>query len=69
MATHHHSIFTGQMLFLMPNQHCQSTEGNRNIIRTKHKKKKKKKKDKNNYNYVIYLKFLQYIMIQNSHSP
>ena len=25
--TPHHSIFTGQMLFLMPNQHCQSTEG------------------------------------------
>jgi len=23
----HHSIFTGQMLFLMSNQQCQSTEG------------------------------------------
>jgi len=23
----HHSIFTGRMLFLMPNQQCQSTEG------------------------------------------
>jgi len=23
----HHSIFTGQMLFLTPNQQCQSTEG------------------------------------------
>jgi len=25
----HHSIFTGQMLFLKPNQQCQSTDGNR----------------------------------------
>jgi len=25
--TSHYSIFTGRMLFLMPNQHCQSTEG------------------------------------------
>ena len=25
--THHHSIFTGLMLFRMPNQQCQSTEG------------------------------------------
>jgi len=25
--TPHHSIFTGQMLFLMPNQQRQSTEG------------------------------------------
>jgi len=25
--TPHHSIFKGQMLFLMPNQQCQSTEG------------------------------------------
>jgi len=25
--TLHHSIFTGWMLFLMPNQQCQSTEG------------------------------------------
>jgi len=25
--THHHSIFTGRMLFLTPNQECQSTEG------------------------------------------
>jgi len=24
----HHSIFTGQILFLSPNQQCQSTEGN-----------------------------------------
>jgi len=24
----HHSIFTGWILFLMPNQHHQSTEGN-----------------------------------------
>jgi len=24
--TPHHSIFTGQMLFLTPNQQCQSTE-------------------------------------------
>ena len=27
VPTPHHSIFTGQMLFLMPNQQCQSTEG------------------------------------------
>ena len=26
-TTSHHSIFTGQMLFLTPNQQCQSTEG------------------------------------------
>jgi len=26
--TPHHSIFTGRMLFLTPNQQCQSTEGN-----------------------------------------
>ena len=26
-TTPHHSIFTGQMLFLTPNQQCQSTEG------------------------------------------
>jgi len=26
--TPHHSIFTGRMLFLMPNQQCQNTEGN-----------------------------------------
>jgi len=25
-----HSIFTGQMLFLTPNQQCQGTEGNKN---------------------------------------
>jgi len=25
--TPHHSAFTGRMLFLMPNQQCQSTEG------------------------------------------
>jgi len=25
--TPHRSIFTGQMLFLMPNQQCESTEG------------------------------------------
>jgi len=25
--TPHHSMFTGQMLFLTPNQQCQSTEG------------------------------------------
>jgi len=25
--TPHHSIFTGQMLFLTPSQQCQSTEG------------------------------------------
>ena len=27
--TPHHSIFTGWMLFLMPNQQCQSTEGHK----------------------------------------
>jgi len=27
MPTPYHSIFTGRMLFLMPNQQCQSTEG------------------------------------------
>jgi len=26
-TTPHHSIFTGQMLFLTPNLQCQSTEG------------------------------------------
>jgi len=26
--TPHHSIFTGRVLFLTPNQQCQSTEGN-----------------------------------------
>jgi len=26
-STPHHSIFTGRMLFLTPNQQCQSTEG------------------------------------------
>ena len=30
--TPHHSIFTGQMLFLMPNQQCQSTEGKLKIL-------------------------------------
>jgi len=25
--TPHHSMFTGQVLFLTPNQQCQSTEG------------------------------------------
>ena len=28
----HHSIFTGQMLFLTPNQQCQSTEGNSSLL-------------------------------------
>jgi len=27
--TPHHSIFTGRVLFLTPNQQCQSTEGNK----------------------------------------
>jgi len=27
----HHSIITGQMLFLTPNQQCQSTGGNRDL--------------------------------------
>ena len=30
--TPHHSIFSGQMLFLMPNQQCQSTEGIHTLI-------------------------------------
>jgi len=25
---HHHPFFTGRMPFLLPNQQCQSTEGN-----------------------------------------
>ena len=33
-STPHHSIFTGRMLFLMPNQQCQSTEGNYRPITT-----------------------------------
>jgi len=28
MPTPHHSIFTGQILFLTPKQQCQSTEAN-----------------------------------------
>ena len=44
-ATPHHSIFTGWMLFLMPNQQCQSTEcihafritSSRNKIKEAHK--------------------------------
>jgi len=31
-SARHHSIFTGQMLFLMPSQQCQSTEGNIGIL-------------------------------------
>jgi len=31
-------LFTGQMLFLMPNQHCQSTEGNPQEYKRKHAK-------------------------------
>jgi len=27
MPAPHHSVFTGQMPFLLPNQQCQSTEG------------------------------------------
>jgi len=30
MPAPHHSIFTGRMSFLTPNQRCQSTEGNQN---------------------------------------
>jgi len=30
--TPNHSIFTGQMLFLMPNQQCQSTERQKNYL-------------------------------------
>ena len=30
--TPHHSIFTGRMLFLTPNQQCQSTEGNCELL-------------------------------------
>jgi len=32
--TSHRSIFTGWMLFLAPNQHCQSTEGNVKTLKT-----------------------------------
>jgi len=28
----HYSIFTGRMLYLMPNQECQSTEGSEQLI-------------------------------------
>jgi len=35
-TTSHHSIFTGQMLFLMPNQQCQSTEGTSTKSNHKH---------------------------------
>jgi len=31
--TPHHSVFTGWMLFLTPNQQCQSTEGKKQGIR------------------------------------
>jgi len=30
--TPHRSIFTGRMLFLTPNQQCQSTEGTNNVL-------------------------------------
>jgi len=30
--TPHHSIFTGRMLFLTPNQQCQSTEGTGSVV-------------------------------------
>ena len=29
--TPHHSMFTGRMLFLTPNQQCQSTEGKHSV--------------------------------------
>ena len=32
--TPHHSIFTGQMLFLTPNQQCQSIKGKANTLCT-----------------------------------
>ena len=35
-STPHHSIFTGWMLFLTPNQKCQSTEGLTRKLLTKH---------------------------------
>jgi len=31
--TSHHSTFAGRMLFLMPNQQCQSTEGSTAVLR------------------------------------
>jgi len=40
--TPHHSICTGQMLFLTPNQQCQSTEG----MKKKRKKTQKEKEKK-----------------------
>jgi len=33
MPTLHRSIFTGLMLFLTPNQQCQSTEGTKDVLR------------------------------------
>jgi len=33
MPTPHHLIFTGRMLFLTPNQQCQSTEGTEGTTR------------------------------------
>ena len=33
--TPHQSIFTGRMLFLTPNQQCQSTEGTTNLLFSK----------------------------------
>ena len=41
--TPHHTIFTGQMLFLTPNQQCQSTEGNFCTSKLKSKQQKQKK--------------------------
>ena len=42
-TTPHHTIFTGQMLFLTPNQQCQSTEGNFCTSKLKSKQQKQKK--------------------------
>jgi len=33
-STPHHSIFTDRMLFLTPNQQCQSTKGSRSQFKT-----------------------------------
>jgi len=34
MPAPHHSIFVGRMLFLTPNQQCQSTEGKQAAVNT-----------------------------------
>ena len=33
-SAHYHSVLTSRMLFLLPNQQCQSTEGNSVVLST-----------------------------------